>query len=443
VYSTVYRLLRALRTNEAQTRHHLRQLEHLQWLSHAELEEWQLGKLQSLIAYAYEHVPFYRERFKQHGINPQDIQSLKDFSAIPYLTKEDINANIEDLISPEIKQVYWNETGGSTGQPMRFLVEDSFWRWNVAHEFRGRHWFGVHEGDKVAWVWGALRDMPDWHWRSRLKAKVMRHRYLNAFGMTEGNMHSFAQMLVKWKPKMIRAYSSALELFARFIKDEAITGIQPKLIETTAETVTRPQRQLFEEVFQCPVVDCYSAREFATIAYQCPMGGRHVCETRHLELVADGEAVSPGELGEVVITSMHQFAMPFIRYKIGDMGIYEDGHCLCGRGLPVLREIVGRLHDYLVTSDGQFVHGEFFAYIFRPKPQVVRYQVYQPDRHHLDVRLLCRQHMSDTWLEEVREQIQDRFGPSTQINVRIVDNLELTPAGKHRFIISKVRPQLG
>lgn len=441
MYSSFYRAIRFLNPRELTTRRYSRELEHVQWLSRPELEVWQLERIQKLVKYAYEHVPYYRERYQREDIHPEDIKSLQDFQALPFLTKEDVHNHKDALLSSNFRaKLYSNETGGSTGQPMQFFVEDSFWRWNVALRNRGRRWYGVQPGDKMALIWGAPRDMPEWNWKKRWRARIMRHRVLNAFGMTEAKMQAFAEMLVHWQPIMFKAYASALSLFAEFVKERGIAGVRPKLIETTAEKVTAPQRQLLEDVFGCPVADCYSSRELATIAYQCEEGGFHVCETRHMEIVANGQVTQPGQLGEIIITSLHQFAMPFIRYKIGDMGVYESVPCPCGRGLPVLKEIVGRTHDYLVTANGQFVHGEFFAYTFRVKPEVARYQVYQPDKRHLEVRIVCNQQVSDAWLDSVRAEIQDRFGELTQLSLHVVDRIELTPAGKHRYIISEVRP---
>jgi len=441
MYSTLYRAMRLLWPGGLETRRHLRQLERTQWLSRSELEAWQWAKIQQLVRYACQHVPYYRERYQGEGIHPEDIKSWQDFQALPFLTREDVNRHLDRLVAPHWQgKAQPNETGGSTGQPMRFFVEKSFWWWNAALEFRGRGWYGVREGDKMAWVWGAQRDMPDWSWKSRLKARLMRQRYLNAFSLSEARMQAFAEMLVRWQPMMFRAYASALSLFAQYLKERGITDIRPRLIETTAEKVTGPQRELLEEVFHCPVADCYSARELGTIAYQCEMGGLHVCETRYLEIVANGQVAPPGQLGEIVVTSLTQFAMPLIRYQIGDMGLYEADTCPCGRGLPVLREVVGRTHDFLVTADDQFVHGEFFAYLFRVKPEVTRYQVHQPDREHLEVRLVCKQTVDPAWLEYVRNEIQARFGEAMHISLEVVDHIELTPAGKHRFIISEIRP---
>ena len=442
MYSAIYRTMRLFWPGGLETRRHLRELERTQWLSEDELRALQLAKIQQLVKHAYEHVPFYRERYQRAGIHPEDIRSLEDFQALPFLTREDVKNNLEALVAQNFPRhkLYKSETGGSTGEPIQFLVEGSFWWWNAALEFRGRGWHGVQEGDKIAWVWGADRDMPGWSRTKRLRAHIMRQRFLNAFGMTEAKMQAFTEMLVRWQPVMFRAYASALSLFAQFIKERGITGIRPKLIETTAEKVTDPQRQLLEEVFHCQVADCYSAREMGTIAYQCEMGGMHVCETRYLEIVANDKVVQPGQLGEVVVTSLTQFAMPFIRYKKGDMAIYEPGHCPCGRKLPRLKEVVGRTNEFLVSADGQFVHSLFLAYVFRVKPEVVRYQVHQPDRKHLNVRLVCNQPVNSAWLDNARAEIQARFGQETQVSIQVVDQIELTPVGKHRHVISEVKP---
>ncbi len=323
---------------------------------------------------------------------------------------------------------------------MQFFKERAFSYWDNALELRGRGWYGVAEGDKMAWVWGAASDMHDQGWKARLRAAILRERYMNAFNMTVERMDVFARMLVRWQPAMFRGYASAMTLFAEYIRDHGITGIRPKFIETSAEKVTAPQRELLEEVFQCPVGDWYTARELGTIAFQCPDGRLHVAETRHVEVVAHGAAAEPGELGEVVITSTHQFAMPLIRYKLGDMAILQADTCSCGRGLPVLQEVVGRVQDFLVTADGRFVHGGFFPHTFREWPEIFRYQVYQPDRKHLQVRLVCRRQVDEQWMSGVRKEIQHRFGEGMEISLNVVDNLELTKAGKHRPVISDVKP---
>jgi phenylacetate-CoA ligase len=443
MYSAIYRTMRLFWSGGLETRRHLRELERTQWLSEDELRALQLAKIQQLVKHAYEHVPFYRERYQRAGIHPEDIKSLEDFHALPFLTREDEKNNLEALVAQNFPrhELYKTETGGSTGEPIQFFVEGSFWWWNAANYLRGRVWHGVREGDKCAWFWGARKDMPDWSWRDRSRAQIKQERYLNAFGMTEEKMRDFANMLVRWQPVMFRGYPSALSLFARYIKEWGLTSIRPHYIETTSEKLSVPQRELLEEVFACKVADQYASREMGMIACPCERGGSHVCaDLRYLEVVADGKVVQPGQLGEVVVTSLTQFAMPFIRYKKGDMAIYEPGHCACGRHFPRLKEVVGRTNEFLVSADGQFVHSLFLAYVFRVKPEVVRYQVHQPDRKHLNIRLVCNQPVNSVWLDNVRAEIQARFGQETQVSIQVVDQIELTPVGKHRHIISEVKP---
>ncbi len=235
MYSTLYRLFRWLWPPERAMRRYLRELEQTQWLSREDLEAWQLQRLIALVAHAYENVPYYRHRYQALDIHPQDIKTLQDFQVLPFLTKEEVNQHREELVAANFQgKLRPNQTGGSTGLPMRFFHEDSFWHWNVVL-WRARNWYGIQSGDKMAWIWGAKADMPAWTWQNRLKAAVMRQRYLNAFSMTEAKMRDFAEMLVGWQPKIIRVYPSTLEIFARYLKENDITGIRPRLIEATAE----------------------------------------------------------------------------------------------------------------------------------------------------------------------------------------------------------------
>jgi phenylacetate-CoA ligase len=236
-------------------------------------------------------------------------------------------------------------------------------------------------------------------------------------------------------------YASVLELFARYVKEHRFAGIRPRLIESTSEKLSGPQRELLQEVFQCRVVDDYSSRELGIMAFEDENGEFLITsDLCYLEIVADDQVVPTSQMGEVVVTSLYQFSWPFIRYKNGDMAIYAAETSSSGRSFPVLKEIVGRTNDFLVSSEGKFVHSEFFAHTFRVKPEVIRYQVYQPDPYYLEIRLVCNQPVSPAWLENTHAEIQARFGPATQVSIKIVDSIALTPAGKHRYIISDVKP---
>jgi phenylacetate-CoA ligase len=393
------------------------------------------------VSYAYEFVPFYRRRYESEDIHPTDIKDIDDYRALPFLTRDDVKENQEALISTEYRgKVFEGTTGGSTGQPMKFLTDRATGLWSYAVEARCRGWYGVSPGDKMAWVYGMLKDFPDWPMHKRLAAYLKRHRHLNPRTMNEETMRTFADLLVRWRPTMFRGYPSALSMFAGYLNENGIRGISPKLIETTAEKVTPAQRELLEDVFGAQVADHYSSWEIYDMAYQCPKGGLHVMEDRYLEMVANGRVVEAGRMGEVAVTSLTQYAMPFIRYMNGDVGIYEEGNCPCGRGMPLLREIVGRNSDLLLKPDGSIVHWSSFFTVMRYRPEVTQYQMYQPDREHLEVRLVCKGGIDKDVLDDIRKELQLCFGDSMQISIELVDRIEPTPAGKHRFIISEVKP---
>jgi phenylacetate-CoA ligase len=444
MYSNIYSLVRYyLSPGGNVIRQQTNNLERTQWLSTSELKNLQLKEIQKLIRYAYEHVPFYRKRFISADIYPEDIKSWQDFQAIPFLTRDDVQNHLDELLSKEYQgKTFEYSTGGSTGQPLQCYKNTATRLWDSAIEKRSRGWYGFMPGHKQAWIWGFPKDYPEWHWKSRLMAHMHRCRYLNVRLMNKEKMRVFAEMLLRWEPDMFRCYPSAIYLFARFIIEEGITGIRPKFIETTSEKLLPHQRTILRDVFEAPIAENYSSWEIVNIAYQCPNGGLHVNEDRYLELIANGKAVQPGELGEIVITSLNQYAMPYIRYKIGDIGIYEPNNCSCGRSMPVLREVTGRTNDCLLDTDGSVVHWTISpgSMLAKNKTEVSQYQLYQPDREHIEVRLVCDKVVKPILLEDIRNELKSCFREDMQISVKVVDKIDLTPAGKRRYIISDVRP---
>lgn len=443
MHARAYRLLRPLWPGGQEIERNLDELLRSQWLAEDELRALQLKRLQRLVTNAYENVPFYRQRYHTLGIHPRDIKCLEDFEGLPLLTREDVRENLTLMVSENTNRraLILDSTGGSTGEPMQFYVDRSFFRRHIANTRRGRAWRGIGEGVRAAWFWGALHDMPEWSWQHRLRSWLKQECYLNAFDLTEETMLGFYRMLENWQPELFVGYPAVLSLFAQSVRDSGQTGVHPSLIETTAEQLYGPQRELLEEVFDCPVANHYGSHESGSIAYECERGGLHVAADLHyLELLADGKPAKPGQVGEVIVTPLGQFAMPFIRYQNGDLAVRAPAPCPCGRRLPLLEEIVGRTNDCLASERGRFVHSAFFNHLLRDMPEIARYQVYQADIGSLEVRLACRQPLTEFQLDSLHATIQQRFGPSTHVTMQVVDQLPLTPAGKHRFVISEVRP---
>ena len=435
----LYRTIRRFNPASFEFINLLEEFERNQWLSQEELAARRLDRIRALVRYAYENVPYYHDLYTRNHVHPSDLKNLVDFQNLPFLTKEEVVNNLDRLVAPARHgKLSLMETGGSTGMPLRCFIDNSYWAWMSAFEWLGRSWYGVREGEKIAWFWGAQPDLPHHGWLAFLKARIKQHRFLNVQYLTRDRMQAFAEMLVHWHPTMFLGYPSSIYLFARYVRENRITGIRPKLIEVTSEKFQDSHRQLIEDVFQCRTANAYGTREIGSIAFQCEAGHLHVTEGCHLEVIANGKPAQAGQTGEVVLTSLHQYGMPFIRYRIMDAAVAKSDPCLCGRGLPVLHELTGRTASFIVTSDGQYTDESFFEYAFQVKPEIARYQVYQPDPDQIEVRLVLRQKVDPAWLDELYKELQKPFGSKLRIAVKIVDEIPLTSSGKLLSVISDV-----
>lgn len=440
MYSSIYRNLRLLYPGGLETRRHFEELNRLQWLSREELSAWQFGRLKKLLMHAYETVPYYHQRYKSLDIHPDDIKSFDDFQNLPYLTREDVNQNLQDLVSTHLEgDISLHKTSGSTGEPMRFYLDNDFDRRYKAAEFHYYAWYGLREVDKVAYFVYDHGSSISKNFISRLKRQIQRRQILSPDNLSESKMIEYAYRLKKWRPAILIGYPSAMAHFAKFLVKRGTTGIQPKLVVTGGEMQLSTHRKLLEDVFRCRVVNGYFSNEFGHIAYQCENDTLHLNQNCRVEIVQNGKIAPPLGMGEVVVTSLTQFSMPFIRYKNGDQGILGPENCQCGRGMSSLSEIVGRLSDFLVTPQNTIVQMHAVGRLLNSKPVIFQYQVYQPDLYNIEVRLVVKEEVSTNFLEEITAKIQEQLGPDMQISIRLLDEISPTREGKHKFVISDVK----
>src|SRR5690606_30868307 len=212
-------------------------------------------------------------------------------------------------------------TGGSTGSPMQFYYDRHRLDSRVAATLRHNSWAGWQLGDLSAVLWGAPQDLQVGGTLARIRDWIIDRRILlDASRLTDEAMQHFAGELRRRKPKILQAYSNTLALFARYLRDHRITGINPQGIVCSAELLTDENRKLIEQTFGCPVFDRYGCREFAVIASECEVhDGMHInAENLLVEVLRDGEPCVDQD-GEIVVTDLRNLAMPMIRYRIKDM----------------------------------------------------------------------------------------------------------------------------
>ena len=421
---------------------YFRELEKSQWYSREKLEDIQRKKLQALLRHAYENVPYYHNMFKSLNLKPDDIRTQEDLQKLPILTKEDIQNNLQDMVArnKSKESLLKNATGGSTGKPLSFYQDKIYWDWNAADKSRHLKMMDFDSGEKCAYLWGADRDSPQMTFRGKIGQIINRSMWLNTFNLTEEMMFDYSQKLQKFKPKIIIGYATSLYLFAEFLKENNIKGITPTGIQSSAEKLFDFQRELIESVFNCKVFDRYGCREVGNIAHECKAhDGLHISSDIHyVEFVQDDELISEGEVGDIIVTNLTNYAMPFIRYEIGDRGSFMDEMCECGRGLPLMKSVEGRVTDIIVTPNGHFISGPALTLAIKTAKNIKQIQIVQETKEDLILKIVKGKGFRLEDAELVKQKIQGYIGEKMNIDFEFIDSIPVTETGKYRFTISKI-----
>jgi len=448
LYSTfaryvIYPLLEMYRRQG--TLEHLRELEKTQWLSADKVKKVQWKKLKNLLDYANANVPFYHEAFKSLNMTPKDITSPDDFRKLPLLDKEEIRRRFNDIVSLRYKRadLIPNSTGGSTGVNLSFFIDRRSTGYINAIVLRNDRWAGLDIGDKNARLWGSTFDISiQGNLKNRIYHRLFRTLFLSSYDLSEANMMLYARKLLQFKPKVIIGYPSPLYRFAEFLREKGLKGINPKSIISSAEVLYDYQKELIESVFQCKLFNRYGCREFSTIAQECSEhSGLHVnIEHVYLEcLKKDGEPASLGERGELVVTNLDNYGMPFIRYRIDDVSILSDDKCNCGRGLPILENIEGRVFDIIVGTNGRALGGTFWTLLLRTAIKGIKqFQVIQESKHEINIKVVQEESLEDMQIENLISTIREYLGRDMKVRFKVVDKISPNVSGKFRFVVSKI-----
>lgn len=416
------------------------------WHPPEQVRARQLARLRALLAHAQRTVPYYREMFRSLGIVSNDIRSFADFSRLPALTKDILRERQDDLLSEtcDRSMLTVQHSGGSTGVPVKFFRDRSYLDASDAGTYRNLTQCGWKPGEMVAFFWGfnaRLDAMPAWQFE--LRQRLRRFYQLDPFRSGEQDMARWASRWRSIGPRVALGYASTLGRFAGYLL-RTDTHLAPlKGVFTTAEKLYGPQRAAIEEAFDCRAYDLYGSSEVQNIASECPCGRMHVnADFCVLEVEAPpaSAASAPGPR-PFLVTSLKQWAMPFIRYRNEDCGELDDGTCDCGRGFPLMRLDVARLSDNFVLPDGRVVHGEFFTHLMYGSEGIDSFQFHQTAADRIVLRVVPAPGSAHGRAEAVRkavEQIRALSGGEVSVEVAEVESIPLSSAGKHRFTRSDV-----
>lgn len=428
---------------------HLKYLKHLersQYRSADEVRDDQWKRFKRLLTHAYHNTPFYHARFRSLGMVPDDIGTWGDLPCIPVLTKDDIRLHRDRMVARNIarESLRPKKTSGSTGVSLEFYVDEPSLQWKRACAIRHDRWTGWDMGERIAAVWGnpVYKKSVRGYLRNFL---LDRHLYLDTLKMDEREMLKFYRRLKRKRPTLLFGHAHSLYLFARFLGSRGLADIRFKGIISTAMTLHDFERREIENVFGCRVTNRYGCEEVSLIACECrEHSGLHLnLDTLIVELIRDGNPVPAGGTGAIVVTDLSNAGMPFIRYEVGDAGIPSDRVCECGCTYPMMESLEGRIADYIVTPEGDYISGisltENFAMLLSGVKQL---QIVQERVDHLTFRIVRAEDFNGGCLKDMERLVALRFGRKMSYAVEFVDSIQQERSGKYRFCISKLEGRL-
>ena len=424
------------------------QLREMQGLNKATFESVQKDRLKALLVHAYRQVPYYQELFETHDLVVKGEVDLERFTHLPLLDKDILRTQGERLHSADLSTRSWFEdtSGGSTGEPVRFIQDADYHEWMMATKLLFDEWTGYRPGDRKVKLWGSERDLlvGNETLKTYLGRYLRNEETLNTFRMSPDEMRDYVQTINTFKPKQILAYvESAFEL-ARFVEREGLEVYAPGAVMTSAGTLHDDVREKLETVFRAPVFNRYGSREVGDIACTYPNRTElYIAPTQHVEILNDdGSPTPPGEMGEVVVTLLSNFAMPLIRYRIGDTAIRAADARAGALAWSALETVTGRVTDTFLSADGTQVNGEYFTHLFYFRDWVRKFQVVQEAYDQITVKIVPhsptfeRGNVADE-LAAIERDVQVAMG-ECGVTFDFVEDIPPTASGKYRYTISKV-----
>lgn len=305
---------------------------------------------------------------------------------------------------------------------------------------------GLKRGDKTAVVWGQpiIYTSEFKKIENRILQSMNNELRLNSFDLTEDKMNRFAEKLKRYKPKQIHGYAFSIFTFTMYVEKKGI-DLPPMVVSTTVDVLEPNHRKVLERVFKNHVFDQYGCGECGSMAFECDAHeGLHIAsEHVILESLMDTGSDYGANKGEVVLTNLDNYYMPFIRYKNGDIIVTSDELCSCGRNLPLIKRIEGRTADALVTPTGKFVHHEYFTHLLNEtqwykKYNIYKYQVVQEAKDKIVWNLVAESIPNEKEIEKLLMIVEKEF-LGVELKIDFVVDIPPEPSGKYRYIKSNLR----
>jgi len=431
----------------------VRELERSQWWSPDELRLLQGRKLRALVNHAVGKTRFYRSWLAQSGVPLADWGSdgtdpLDLLSRLPLLDKAQIRTSVEEMLWHHAPGgVFEHNTGGSTGEPLIFYFDRRRQAYDQAARIRTHRWYSVDIGDRELYLWGSPIELRRSDRIKRLRDRLFNHRLVDAFAMSPERMDGYVDEWNRFRPHCLFGYPSSIVRFADHARSQrhSLDTSCLRAVFVTGEVCCPCDREMIAGYLGVPVADCYGSRDGGFIAHECPEGEMHItAENVIVEIVDDdGRPLPVGETGEIVVTHLDAYAMPFIRYRTGDVGRLKRGRCACGRGLPLMDIVQGRRTDFLYLPNGQVKHALSIIYPLRAMTGVRQFHVTQDEDYSVTVDVVPDDREGRLTKDAVAQGVRPVIGEQVGLQVRLLDEIGVAGSGKFRYVESRVQTVAG
>lgn len=402
--------------------------------SRERIEQYQDHMLCKLVRHAGRNVPYYRELFKQNDFNPTGFRGRVDLHKIPLLDKEIIRQNADLLMAENAEQfgLNYDSTSGTSGTPLDLYMDDLTKANKIAAVYSAFKWAGFSIFRRSV------------HLRANYKedtAEISKQLYnVHLFNAIDANPQTaihFIELLQKEKPKVIVGFGFTLLSLGQYAVRNGIKLPQINAVITAGETVSENRRQQLESIYDCKVFDFYSLHECSAVIGECEYQRKHSFDTfAYTELIDDNDMVV-SDRGEIVGTCLTNYAMPLIRYRMGDLVENDiNGKCECGRNYFLVKEIIGRQNDFIKTPDGKV--NNHLEHAMDNTPGLIMSQFVQDAPDHIYVNVVTDEKFSEESFSILEKKLRKSLGNQIIIDFREVEQLERNPNGKTSFIISEI-----
>ena len=408
----------------------------IQWYTTAELTFLQKKKLFAILSHCNDHIPYYRKLFKDYSLNING-DLFNELKKIPFLTKKIIKKHLPFDLTDKNRKIFTVEkTSGSSGEQGEFYLDRQAFSKIIAAQTLYWEWAGYSFGNRA--IQTGIN--PERGIKKQIKDKLLLIKYADAFKIDKEIIRQILNPFRNKKDIFFIGYPSSIYSYAKFAKELGINDVSFKAVISLGDKMFPHYRKLIENKFNTEVFDTYGAAEGLMIAGECSNHKYHVLAPHvHIEILdEDGRTVPDGTLGQVVVTSLDNYLMPLIRYKIGDLAIKSStiSSCKCGRNLPIINKIIGRDTDVLYTPKNKILVVHFFTGIFEHFHEIKQFQVKQIKKGgEIQIRYIEGINFSKNILEKIKNKIYERAEEDFPLQFSNVEKIKPSPSGKPQIIL--------